>query len=78
MTAPADASTNPEYLADLEQRIVDLEGEAVHLRKMIERIGQEKRTCFADKHRVPLINFFLLLGTFVCCVIGIVWIILIH
>ncbi len=34
-----------EWTGELEQRIVDMESDIVHLKSMIERIGKEKRTC---------------------------------
>jgi len=40
-----EGSSKEEYMADLEQRIIDTELECVNLRRMVERIGKEKRTC---------------------------------
>ncbi len=39
-----DLQTQEEWIADLEQRIVDLEGKVGNVQRMAERIGREKRT----------------------------------
>lgn len=41
----AEGQTREDWMADQEQRIVDLEDDARNLRTIIERIGREKRTC---------------------------------
>ena len=71
-----DTQTHQEWTADLEQRIVDLEEDYIGLKRMIERIGQEKRTCIADRSRFPLMNFLIIFTMWICNFVAILYLIL--
>lgn len=71
-----DVISMEDLVANYADKVNDLELTVNNLKRMIERIGQEKRTCVADRSRFPMVNFLIIFTMWICNFAAILYLIL--